>query len=288
MTERTAELYNNLIINVWGVPSYLAAAADYQDFLDYSAADGTPPFWLARGSAQAQVIEPLEAKLAAAGVEIVRDTRVVSATCAEGRVRRSSCRWTRHGGSRRAHAHEAVDELVLAAPTRRAVRARALRARSRSCRASPRLAEVARLGAQNVPLVHVYFKRKLHVPRGAGRAGGLVARPRLHGHLADLARRERLRGTDRARAVVLGPVRASRHGRRGRRDGRSSTRPPATSTSTDADSRHRLGPHAYESNDDTTLLVNETGTDVWRPKAADERLGNLSYAGDFTATTGSG
>ena len=34
MTERAAELFDNFIINVWGVPSYLVSAADYRDFLD--------------------------------------------------------------------------------------------------------------------------------------------------------------------------------------------------------------------------------------------------------------
>ena len=96
MTERAAELFDNFIINVWAVPSYLTAAGDYRDFLEYSVADPSPPFWLARGSAQQQVIAPIEARLAAEGVEIVRSTEVVGvvlrrrAACARSSSRRVS------------------------------------------------------------------------------------------------------------------------------------------------------------------------------------------------------
>ena len=70
MTERTAEFFDDLIVDIWGIPSYLAAADDYQEFLEYSVADPSPPFWLARGSGHDQVLAPLEAKLRALGVEI--------------------------------------------------------------------------------------------------------------------------------------------------------------------------------------------------------------------------
>jgi hypothetical protein len=39
----------------------------------------------------------------------------------------------------------------------------------------------------------------------------------------------------------------------------------------------------YESNTDAQLFINETGIDVWRPKAACDGLSNLSFAGNFTA-----
>jgi hypothetical protein len=39
----------------------------------------------------------------------------------------------------------------------------------------------------------------------------------------------------------------------------------------------------YEPNSDSTLFVNETGTDVWRPGAACEGVANLTFAGDFCA-----
>jgi len=38
----------------------------------------------------------------------------------------------------------------------------------------------------------------------------------------------------------------------------------------------------YESNHDEQLFLNETGSDVWRPRAHCDALGNLTFAGDFT------
>lgn len=283
MTERTAELYNSLIINVWGIPSYLAAADDYQDFVEYSVADGAPPFWLARGSGQAQVIAALEAKLAAAGVEIVYETQIVSATCAEGRVREiglRSSRWHQptHGwepfGRTRT---EAVDELVLALPPA-ALSALVRSGEAPIVRSSPRIAEVVRLGAQNVPLIHVYFKRKLQVPpEPVGLAGSSLG----------LAFTDISQSWDGVNDFAEGTVLAL-----------SSSDPSALpGTGADDDARMILHEAAryleftdadidwdrtiYESNHDATLVVNQTGSDLWRPKAADERLGNLSYAGDY-------
>ena len=170
MTERTAELYNDLIINVWGIPSYLAAADDYQDFVEYSVADGSPPFWLARGSAQDQVIGALEAASWStrasrscvrrrSSAPPARRAAYARSGCATAAGTRSGTTWEPVGPTRT----EPVDELVLALPPG------ALSTLVRSgaepiVRSSPRIAEVARLTAQNVPLVHLYFKRKLRVP----------------------------------------------------------------------------------------------------------------------------
>jgi choline dehydrogenase-like flavoprotein len=268
MTERTAELYNDLIINIWGVPSYLASADDYQDFVEYSVADGSPPFWLARGPAQEQVIGRLEAKLAAAGAEVVRGVQVVGASCSKGRVREISLREGAHTRTER------VDELVLALPPG------ALSALVRSgdvpiVRASPRIAEVARLTAQNVPLINVFFRRRLQVPAApVGLAGSSLG-------LAFTDISQTWPGLDGGTVLAL-----------------SSSDPYALpGTGDDDDARAILDEAAryleftdadidwertrYDSNRDALLFVNETGADVWRPKASDERLGNLSYAGDY-------
>ena len=158
MTERTAEFFDGLIVDIWGIPSYLAAADDYQEFLEYSVADPSPPFWLARGSGHDQVLAPLEAKLRALGVEIELATQLVSASCAKGRVTEIGLR-DADGETRT----EDVDELLLALPPAalsRIVR----RGEAPIVKASPQIAEVARLSAQPVPLIHVYFTRRLQVP----------------------------------------------------------------------------------------------------------------------------
>ncbi len=114
MTERTAEFFDDLIVDIWGIPSYLAAADDYQDFLEYSVADPSPPFWLARGSGHDQVLAPLEAKLRALRASRSCWRRSSSAPPApKGRVREIG---VRDADGEELRAPRSVDELLLALP----------------------------------------------------------------------------------------------------------------------------------------------------------------------------
>ena len=226
MTERTAELFNNLIINVWGIPSYLASADDYQDFLEYSVADPSPPFWLARGSAHEQVIAPLEAKLAGAGRrdrarDAGRQRHVRGGPRARDRPARQPLGpGARLGAARRPH--EAVDELVLARAARRPVArscAPASRARSsRRRRGSPRS---SRLSAQHVPLAAPL----LQAPRCRSRAEPVgLAGSRFGLAFTDISQTWQdvpdFAGAGRcSRSPSSDPFGLPGHGRRGRRDG---------------------------------------------------------------------
>jgi hypothetical protein len=288
MTPRAAELYNDLVINVWGIPSYLASASDYRDFVAYSVADAAPPFWLARGSAQDQVIDALQTQLKEAGVEIVTGTQLVSATCAEGRVREIGLRESRWDP----HAHqwspvgrtrvEEVDELVLALPPR---------ALSRLVRAgtppivlsSPRIADVSALGAQHVPIVYLHFKRRIAgiPPEPVGLGGSDLG-------LAFTDISQTWPGFDHTVLALSASDSASLPATSAEDDGmailREATRyldfelGDSWGDSPDIDWDRTV----YESNLDATLVVNETGGDMFRPKAADPCLGNLFYAGDYT------
>ena len=51
VTPAAADAYDTFITRVWGIPSYLASAADFRQYLAYSLADPTPAFWLPRVSA---------------------------------------------------------------------------------------------------------------------------------------------------------------------------------------------------------------------------------------------
>ena len=280
MTERTAEFFDGLIVDIWGIPSYLAAADDYQEFLEYSVADPSPPFWLARGSGHDQVLAPLEAKLRALGVEIELATQLVSASCAKGRVTEIGLR-DADGETRT----EDVDELLLALPPAalsRVVR----RGEAPIVKASPQIAEVARLSAQPVPLIHVYFTRRLQVPAEptalSGSSLGLAFTDisQTWDHVPDFA----------GAGTVLALSSSDPFGLPGtgaRDDAMAILREAADYLEFElgdawGDSRDiDWAKTTYEGNADTTLFVNETGTDVWRPKAADPRLPNLSYAGDY-------
>ena len=135
---------------------------------------------------------------------------LVSASCAKGRVTEIGLR-DADGETRT----EDVDELLLALPPAalsRIVR----RGESPIVKASPQIAEVARLSAQPVPLIHVYFKRRLQVPAEptalSGSSLGLAFTDisQTWDHVPGLRRRR-----DGPRALLVGPVRAARHGRAG-------------------------------------------------------------------------
>ena len=86
MTDGAAAACDAFITRVWAIRSYLTAADDYREFLEYNLAEPAPTFWLARGPASRQVIAPLTEALDRAGVEIVRERKVTSVSCTDGRV----------------------------------------------------------------------------------------------------------------------------------------------------------------------------------------------------------
>ena len=282
MTERAAELFDNFIINVWGVPSYLVSAADYRDFLEYSAAAPTPPFWLARGSAFTQVIEPLERALAAAGVEIVRSTEVVGASCSEGRVREIEIRDA--SGELRG---EAVDELVLAVPPSALIRiVRSGQGGQRIVEVAPELAEVSRLRAQPVPILYLFLTRRLRIPpEPVGLAGS-----RFGLAFTDIS--QTWQGVpELAGRTVLALSASDPFGLPGTSDeddAMAMLRELAGYLGIDPGAAWGASPDVdweftrYASNADAQLFVNETGSDIYRPPARCRELANLSLAGDFT------
>ena len=69
------------------IPSRLASAHDYRDFLANSAGNSGPWIWMARGSAETQVIRPIEQVLLRLGAAIHRGVRISQVTCEDGLVR---------------------------------------------------------------------------------------------------------------------------------------------------------------------------------------------------------
>jgi hypothetical protein len=280
MTDGAAVACDAFITRVWAIRSYLASANDYREFLEYNLAEPTPTFWLARGPASRQVIEPLTGALEAAGVEIVRETQVTSVSCTDGRVTEIGFQDGRS---------EQVDELILAVPEEALLSlVRSGEPGHRIVEAVPRLAEVSRLQYQRIPILHLWFTRKLRripaepvglfgsqlalaftdisqtwegEPAFAGRTVLSLSASDLYG----------LPGTgeeDDAFAMLLELAEYLEFD-------------PGTSwgESSDIDwDRSR-----FEANTDAMLFVNETGTDIWRPQAACEGISNLTLAGDFCA-----
>jgi predicted NAD/FAD-dependent oxidoreductase len=295
MTERAAKAFDNFITNVWAIRSYLASAEDFRAYLAYCFAQPGPDFWLSRGSALDQVVAPLMRAAEKRGVEIVRSVQLTSVSCAAGRVseiglqkvRRKprASTWVGTGATW----SEEVDELILAVPAEALSRlVRAGKPGHPIVEAAPALAQVSRLWSQPIPILHLYFARKLPEipPEPVGLFDSSLA-------LAFTDISETWEGVaDFANRTVLAVSASDPHGL------------PGTSAEDDAhamlvelaeyvdfDPGSAWGASSdvdwqrtrYETNADQQLFVNETGTDVWRPGAACEGISNLSLAGDFCA-----
>jgi hypothetical protein len=295
MTERAAMACDSFITMVWAIPSYLASAEDYRTYLSYSVADYTPAFWLANGSALEQIIGPLTAALEEKGVEIVRSVQITSVSCTDGRVTEvglqhtefdpHSYTWVGEGDSWT----EEVDELVLAVtPGALSSLIRTGGPGHRVVEAAPKLAEASRLRSQAIPILHLYFTRKLKPipPEPVGLFDSRLALAftdisQTWAGVTDFADHTvlslsasdpyALPGTgayDDAFAMVLELAEYL--------DFDPGT---AWGESSDIDWERTR----YDSNTDAQLFVNETGIDVWRPKASCAGVSNLSFAGNFTA-----
>jgi hypothetical protein len=295
MTEEAAAACDSFITMVWAIPSYLASAEDYRTYLAYCFADHTPAYWLTRGSALEQVIGPLTAALEHEGVEIVTSVQVTSVSCTDGRVTEigledvqagpERCTWVGAGNSRT----EEVDELILAVPPDALLSlVRTGEPGRRIVEAAPKLAEVSRLRTQRIPILHLYFNRKLrHIP--AEPVGLFDSRHALA--FTDIS--QTWEGvTDFAGNTVLSVSASDPYGLPGTGpddDAFAMLLELAEYLDFDPGKKWRESSDIdweltrYEPNTDTQLFVNETGTDVWRPRAACKGVSNLYFAGDFCA-----
>jgi len=295
MTERAAKACDNFITMVWAIPSYLASAEDYRTYLSYSVSSYDPPGWLAKGSAQKTVIGPLADALQKAGVDIQHRAQITSVACINGRVTEIGLQdttfdphtysWIGAGNERT----EPVDELVLAVPPQ--MLSNLIRTGppgQRIVEAVPKLAELARLRSQQIPILHVYFTRKLrHIPR---EPVGLYD-SRLALAFTDISEA----WTDEANFAGHTVISLSASdpyalpGTSPQDDGFAMLLELATyldfdpGTAWGESSEIDWQRTRYESNTDAQLFINETGIDVWRPEAQSAAISNLSFAGNFCA-----
>jgi predicted NAD/FAD-binding protein len=295
MTERASKAFDSFITMVWAIPSYLASADDYRDYLAYSFADHSPAYSLAIGSAYDQVIGPLQDALERHRVEIRTNTEVTRVRRDGGRVVEIGLRdvafdtTQRHRTGASNSRTEPVDELVLAVPPD--VLLALARTGSRGERiidVAPRLSQLEALQMQRIPIVHLYFNRVLpDIPR---EPVGLFDSP-LALAFTDIS--QTWRGvTDFGPQTVLSVSASNPYGLPGTSDpddgyaivaelARYLRFDPGTEwgTSPDVD----WAATVYEPNRDVQLFLNQTGTDVWRPQAVCTGVDNVVFAGDFCA-----
>jgi hypothetical protein len=295
MTERAAKACDNFITMVWAIPSYLASAEDYRTYLAYSVASYKPPGYLAKASAQETVIGPLNAALVHAGVDIRHRSQITSVSCTDGRVTEiglqdtkfdpTTYTWIGAGNART----EPVEELVLAVPPQAlSALVRTGPAGHRIVEAVPKLAELARLRSQRIPILHAFFTRKLrHIPR---EPVGLYD-SRLALAFTDISEAW-TNVADFAGHTVISLSASDPYALPGtdpHDDGYAMLLElseyldfdPGTGwgESSDIDWQRTR----FESNTDAQLFINETGIDVWRPDAECTAISNLSFAGNFCA-----
>lgn len=293
MTDAAAAAFDTFMTNVWAIPTSLVSAADYRDYLAYCLSSPSPAFWLSRGPSQRQLIGPLVAVLERRGVEIVRDVQLTGVSCEDGRVREISLQRTRFDPATyewvaaRGRWSEEVDELILAVPA--PALSQLVRSGDRGCAivdSVPRIAELSRFRAQSIPIVHLFFKRKLDQLPAA--PVGLYD-SRLAIAFTDISQTWDETPAFAGRTVLavsssdpFGLPRTAPEDDAFAILGELSEYlgfDPGTAWGESPDIDWELT--SYDPNADAQLFLNETGTDIWRPAAACAELENLTFAGDL-------
>jgi hypothetical protein len=214
-------------------------------------------------------------------VEIACETGVSGVSATNGRVTeiqltRGDQTWT-----------EAVDELILAVPPHAlSTLVRTGDPGERLVQAVPNLAQLSRLRSQQIPILHVYFTRKL--PGMPCEPVGLYD-SRLALAFTDISMTWK-DVPQFANRTVLSVSASDPYALPG-----TGEQDDAFSILTglaeyvDFDPGYSWGESRdidwdmthYDANADSQLFINETGVDLWRPPAACEGVSNLSFAGNF-------
>ncbi len=278
MTERAADAANTFITTVWSIPSYLVSADDYREYHAYCVADPIPGFWLARGCAFDQVIGHITSALKASGVKIFRSTQVTGVSCRDGRAVEISFE---------GRPKEKIDELVLAVPPPALLRlVRSGKPGRRIIDLVPELAELSRLDTQAIPILHVYFTRKLR--RIPTEPVGLY-QSRLGLAFTDISQvwKEASAFGDRTVLALSSSDPYGLPGTGDTDDAMAMLRELSEYLEFEPGSDWGQSPDIdwkrtrYDANVDAQLFVNQAGSDVWRPSTRYDVLSNVCFAGDF-------
>ncbi len=296
MTKTASDAFDSFITRVWAIPSYLASAPDFRRYLEYSVLKPDPAFWLPTGSAFTQVISPLAKMLEGLGVNVVTNTEITGVSCARKRVTEIGLRTTRFDeatgvwvavpDSDRA---EKVDNLLLAVPAAalsKLVRTPVKAGEHCVVEEAPDIAGIVRLRATQVPIIYLYFTHKVaDIPK---EPVGLYG-SELSLAFTDISQTWKDVPTfqDRTVLAVSSSDTSGLPGTTTYADAHAILRElaeylpfrPGTrwGESPDIDWEHTK----YESNADSQLFINQTGTDAWRPDAASSHIANIYLAGDF-------
>ena len=179
-TEMVCTLHDIILMTIWSVHSDSTSAAAYRRFISPNAPPPYPLFWLLTGDLGTTLMEPLRKKIVEAGGTFRTRTRVTevvvgdhpSATGA-GQVsalKVKDCEFDKKTGAYRASGKEQTikldpargDAVILAVPpTALGEIVTAGREGQRIVDKVPTLSEVRRLAGEPIPVLTLYFKKKL-------------------------------------------------------------------------------------------------------------------------------
>jgi hypothetical protein len=296
MTRTASDAFDSFITRVWAIPSYLASAPDFRRYLEYSILKPSPAFWLPTGPAFTQVIDPLVKAIEALGVNIVTNTELTAVSCARRRVTeialrdtrfdQATARWVPVPDSERT---ETVENLLVAVPAgalSSLIRTPVKPDQQSVVQEAPDIAGIVRLRATQVPIIYLFFKDKLEaIPQ---EPVGLYG-SELSLAFTDISQSWQDVPAFKGRTVlaVSSSDTAGLPGTTTYADAQAMLLElaeylpfdPGTTwgESADIDWEHTT----YESNGDSKLFINQTGTDAWRPDASSRHITNIYLAGDF-------
>jgi len=174
-TQSVARLQNYMLMVIWSIQSELTSASSYQDFIKHTIAfpEKTPFCYLLKGPLQEKIIDPFERKLGEYGCKIIKNTKaeriaLIGSGAVDGQMigGRPQIKTKRTDGpDQRDAPAEGVptfDYLVLATTSEEAARL-VLEGKhgERIVDVAPHLAQLQRLRSESIPVLDIYFNKKL-------------------------------------------------------------------------------------------------------------------------------
>ncbi len=295
-TEKVAALQNYILMVIWSIQSNVTAAASYQDFIKHSMAfpRAAPFCWMLQGSLYERIIFPLEQKLWGLGCGVCTEHKATAVTLGPDHRPLLTFDVTQKGGAPTISKQVNPDYVVMAVPGP-ALAELAMNGDvgTRLVDRVPEFSELRRFRGEAIPVVDIYFKKKL-----AGIPKEQVALKNSDSDLTMLDISQLWTGykdlKDRTALVV-----AASNGYALTSDDRHRSRASRSSGKLhddylpvfepgefwgDTDSDIDWDRTLFQSNDNHRLFVNDVGSWQWRPVAAYDKLKRVFIAGDFCQT----
>jgi hypothetical protein len=170
-TQAVAHLQNYILMLIWSIQSELTAASSYQDFIKHTIAfpEKTPFSYLLEGPLQVKIIDPMEKKLAQLGCVVRKNAKVKRIELVDNKTVRGMFVGGRPKitleptpGAAATEDSLTFDYLVLATTPEEAARLILEGADGvRIGDAAPHLSQLQRLRSESIPVLDVYFNKKL-------------------------------------------------------------------------------------------------------------------------------